>query len=472
MRTWQKLVSVAVGVLLAAGCGDVTKDGPQLQKIQFQKIAKWAVGYDDESLGHVEGVAFCAWSDLKCHVKLRDPKSGALLSLNAEGLYQGSNAIQLPEGDSDRVRMVLRGKSPSSPSVAAPAAGDIGLNVDAGEDITVTLKNGEVTQTTVKKVSGSATPDRDLVRLDLELQPDASLDGHWSYLADPITERDAAGSGRVGVFSILRDEDIPVAYKNDHPVKPGGFMGRQSGAESWDPLPPRIVAVLPLEDQAGFEGPIPKYHHASNSTNENADNIRTLIVIGRDLPVDGDKAVLPLYSDDPGVSYEVVSVAGTDNVRDEDKPKFERAWLELTRSMTAEEQMQFRKLDAVLVKAKLTFAADAGPKTVNWGTATSQWDLQYGDNTAALSFVRIIDESGKTEPAAQMALPEQVFLQVETGNAIAADQIPVQIGGPAIATPLNLIASKVPGKAFLFRTPALVFLAPGEVAPKGGQAIT
>jgi hypothetical protein len=55
------------------------------------------------------------------------------------------------------------------------------------------------------------------------------LFGEWRYLATPITRRDAAGGGRVGVFGTIRDEDIPTFDASSHPSV--GFTALQRGGE-------------------------------------------------------------------------------------------------------------------------------------------------------------------------------------------------------------------------------------------------
>jgi hypothetical protein len=348
----------------------------------FFDVAKWSVGYDDALLGRVSGVAYCGWYDNFCWVRLRNPATGALVSLFAR---EREDFAFGPKHES--VTITLHGPSPSGDKVAPPAmAGAASLLAERGPNAKITVGADSKSERAVEVETG-AEPDRQRVRLKLEMLDDGALAGTWSYLASPITERDGDGTGRVGVFRLLSDKEIPLppGATDDE----GGFLGVQSGGEVWQPLPAQIAGVFVVEDQAAFDGSGVKYPHADGQKGFLDRNIRHLVVIGRDLSVIADRIVDPIVaSDDASVRYSLGAIYGRPEVSDADAQQFERAFDALTKDMDADKAAEFRKLQAVMMHVDLDAGADAGRKNFYWGGGESGWDLQYGDNIAGLRFLR------------------------------------------------------------------------------------
>ena len=276
----------AAAILIAghiAGLFSVGSASAQ-QPLAFEKIVKWAVSYDDRLLGRVEGVAFCDWSARQCHVTLRNPKTRSLTSLRANGAQDFSLPAKLPGA----VAITLHGTSPSSDRVAdrsKPGHTVKGSSGDAGK---IKIKNAGTESVFERPVVESAKADRERVKLELEVQSDGALTGRWTYLASPITGRGIDGAGRVGVLKMLHDADIPESINNSS--NSVGFMGQQSGGESWRPLPAQIFGVFMLDEQEAkdADGHLPRYRRPLHSPDplaaaKNNDNTRTLIVVGRDL---------------------------------------------------------------------------------------------------------------------------------------------------------------------------------------------
>jgi hypothetical protein len=428
----------------------------------FRDVAKWAVAYQDRERGIVEGVAFCYWYAPKCRVKFRDPKSGAVQVLEADGI------LAFPQlGATGPFSVRLKGPSPGE-AVSPPARPQFGLNANDREEITIKIKDGGEESTERKPVRERATADRERIRVDLEPQPDGQLIGRWRYLANPLTGRDADHRGRVGIAHLLNDIEIPIPDGASR--RPGGFLAEQSGGEGWSPLPLQVVALVVLEDQAGFDGDFPKFRHAWNEKYPGKDEQRTLVIVGRDLPVDEGAAVVGLLSEEPEIWYELVAVAGASDVKPDQAQQFERVWNALTKSMSPAEAEAFRKLDAVMVKATLGRDADAGPKRLNWASTRIVWDLQYGDNTAELAFVRVFNEK-ESEPTARLALPEQVVIEVRIGGILKDRTIPVRVGGDALGgTVREFTATQVPGSDNIFRTAPIIFIDATLLPPGFGPA--
>ncbi|MGB2901796.1 MAG: hypothetical protein WBB89_21245, partial [Candidatus Acidiferrum sp.] len=420
-----------------------------------EEVSKWAVEYDDLTLGQVQGVAYCNWAAERVRVKLRNPATGELHAVEAKGFPD----IFFSNKGTRALHLVLHGRSPFKEIIAGPKASGV-QGISAGESETGKfVHSGDPSEAQVSK---TGVADRDRVELELLEDSYGTLSGRWSYVANPLTERDTEGYGRVGVFSFLEDDAVDA--ENGAAKKRGGFLGKQSGSETWTPLPAQIYDVEVLEEQAAFDQGGPVYRHARDTKNPNQDNSRTLFVFGRDLPLDEGAPLTFLQANDNGISYEVVAVAGTKGLKDEDTKRFEIGWQKATKGMDAKEAGDFRKLDAVMVKATLTAKADAGPKSFRWGGGKGYWDLQYGDNTADVRFVRIFNDK-ESEQVTQLALPEAIVVEVNSLSGLDASEIPVRLGsnGP-IAAPDGLVASKVPGSPYLYRTPPIVFSAAGESA--------
>ncbi|HYC15426.1 MAG TPA: hypothetical protein VEC75_14335, partial [Stellaceae bacterium] len=113
---------------------------------------------------------------------------------------------------------------------------------------------------------------------------------------------------------------------------------------------------------------------------------------------------------------------------------------------------------------------DPGPQRFTWGTLTGRWELQYGDSIADVRFARVFNEK-ESEATSQLALPESVVIEVETGAEIADETIPIRFGqGSADGPGREMTASRIAGHPRLYRTPPLVFAAEGAVTPPAGGA--
>jgi hypothetical protein len=487
---------VTVCVALAAASASPTAARAQ-EEPSYKAIAKWDVSYTDLDAGQVRGVAFCKWDTDKdpsgsgaspaakphCKVRLRHPKTGELSELSAD-----STDIEQPSSKSPNLKIVLHGRSQGSSAVRYP--GTSGASVAArGTKATIVLKNGDVEREFSAPVMSRAASDDATVTLDLSPTAEGWLIGRWSYLSDPITERDAHGLGRVGVFGTLNDSDVS---RSAIPQRDGGFKGIQQGTEIWHPLPPHILGIHVLEDQAGFDGDAPQYPSGSLIRPGANDALRTLVVIGRDLPVLENESYQAIKSADAdGLEYTVIADSRAKNLSDENKRRIARAFAAKTAGWGAQDADAYRKLDAVVVAVTQAGSGiTPGPKTFAWGTAKGTWALQFGDNTATLRFIRITGRTEATSPPSQssarawrqqstaapaaqqedseevvqLALPDRVLVEVRTGMELATDSIPIVLGGGALGGhPLTLVAARDSDTRTLYRTPSLVFSEIGVV---------
>ncbi|HYC14810.1 MAG TPA: hypothetical protein VEC75_11200, partial [Stellaceae bacterium] len=443
----------------------------------YRQVAKWAISYNDGKLGRVEGIALCNWGDgtaagsgPSCHLKLRNPATGALSSVTvpAQLLDGGAAGGALP-----RLSITLDMKSlPTSERVTAPPVPGQQIAASDGESATVILGNGNVERRWQTKVARGGPGDNQ-VRFDLVPNSVGTLDGFWSYLANPMTERGADGIGPAGAFRMLSDDEI-----KERSAGAGGFLGLAVGGATWRPMLPRVYGVYTIEDESEFRygefrfprGPSPGIpaERFDDSTGARPESVfRTLVLIGSDLPLDEGKALLPIKSKRDGLTYEILAVGdGSAKVTtDRWKAMIERAFRELTHDMDAKEAAAYRKLDAVVVHVMLEPKPDPGPQRFTWGTLTGRWELQYGDSIADIRFARVFNEK-ESEATSQLALPESVVIEVETGAEIADETIPIRFGqGSADGPGREMTASRIAGHPRLYRTPPLVFAAEGAVTP-------
>jgi hypothetical protein len=177
----------------------------------YKSIAKWSVTYHDLSVGPVNGIALCRWLTgptefPRCHVTLRDPKTGKLFSLRTTQ----HDDVELSDDLLRPVKITLHGQSPSTGPIKAPDIGNRRVFGPDGEQARIEIEQGGVNGERKLSMRAAASADRELVRLEFDTADDGSLVGRWSYLASPITQRDANGEGRVGVFRMLQDSEVPT----------------------------------------------------------------------------------------------------------------------------------------------------------------------------------------------------------------------------------------------------------------------
>ncbi len=479
---------IAALILGICNVSSALADEPAARLQRYRKVAKWAVTYDDLELGPVRGVAYVKWpkedSYPLCYVVLRNPKTNELYE-------PGGNLVAGKDADPTLITFSFSG-SPYGNKVAAPKDPERQLKGKLGDSAKIVSRYGEVEATVDRRETGRWDTFVELVP-----QLDGSLVGRWRSYASPITQRwheRGTKGDRVGAFKILSDQDVATDHQFVRTMRQpstsgfsghySGFLGQQDGPESWRPLTPRVVAVHVIEDQSAYDLGKPRYPRDGEAY---AAKHRHLLVIGRDLPVHETTSYASIETDDKDLVYFVKGLDGAKGLSDDDKQQIAIGLKELTRDMKPEEATEFRKLDVALLDVELRGAVGAGgyrrpepgPKAFSWGTAEVRWNLQYGDNTADVRFIRIFNETD-IDRVEQFALPDKVQIEVETGTTLAADSIPIQLTGNALINgqngfkpkPIEVIASRVEGKKALYRSPPLLFVNATQPAPPGAIAVT
>jgi hypothetical protein len=452
---------------------------PPAQDEPWRQVAKWKITYADATLGEVHGVAYCDWGPPNwrsaqvyrdtgagphCRVLLDNPSGGARLELTAE-----NDDITTPGANSSAMRLRLHGASPEGRAISPPGVPGQTLGATAGSPAKIRVKIDNVETVIDLATFAPAQADTDIVTLDLAIRADGSMEGRWSYLADPLTERGPQGRGRAGSFTTLRDGDTA---RLPAPSRPGGFLALQSGFERWVPLSPRFRAVHVIEDQAAFDSGRVKYPRATGGK-------RHLLIAGSNLPIHDGKLYAPIrdkkYSFvnrqlNEGLQYTRLADYRAKNISPANRQMIERGLATVTADMDADDAARLRNGDVVLLETDYIGNWEAGPQSLAWGDAEASWMLQYGDNTANVQFVRTIrrqdqpgaPRSSEREIAPRLVLPERVQIEVRTAVKLRTDTIPIVVGGPALAgKTFNLVASRVGNSmdpdGLIYRTPFLVF---------------
>jgi hypothetical protein len=358
---------------------------------------QWILAYQDSQLGEVTGWAYINEDATSAEVVLIHPKLKTRFELRSSSLLRSG----------DTVSMVLQGSSPAAGKVIEPNPANLKIlrvperlpsaNIRADEE------NKRV------PIKPRAKLDRDRVDLHLLLDAGGDMAGTWSYPADPVTQRDGAGGGRVGTFQMLEDEQS---------------VGLQSGFESWQRLKPQIFDVIDLTE-ASHE--IPNQPFPFNADAPSGSDSRRLFVGGINLPVTVS-APFKLVSEDSAVSYDLIyrpdQIGSSPAAEDQfelGRQLLEKKWGSQT---SAQEREKLRGMDALILSAHLSGQIIPGIKSFTLNGAPANWLLRFDNNAAAVSFFRnfysFADEaySEQGEPISEVLIPERIRIKVQTILAI------------------------------------------------------
>jgi hypothetical protein len=416
------------------------------------RITKWEVSYDDAVLGHVTGIAITDWKHKQVRITLKHPKTGANSYLTAEGIESPGNendefALDFPQ---NRIVLHLHGDSPSSDRILPPDLKGI-QRIDIGQEDNFSVKPSEPAMVAPVKLKLRA----DQAKLDLELSAVnyGALFGNWSYHADPLTQRDHTGSGRVGYFRLLNKDELEE--------KDGGFLGLQSGREEWWPLLTSISHVVVMEDQLAYKGSFPAYPYPT--PRQTTPETRRLFIVGQNLPIYRGNLLSTIQMQGPSVKgYRVLGVSAVDDP--EHAKSFPEEWKRLLQELDEPSKKNALEQDAVEVEVKLADAPMLGWQEINWNGGHGNWFLQTGDNRAEAHFVRQIHEEKTGEPGSghvseqtdRLYLPEQIKVEIKTRLDLPLDQIPVRVARKSnLKQVQTFVAERVLGHTDLYQTKAI-----------------
>ncbi|MEM7351732.1 MAG: hypothetical protein AAF657_13125 [Acidobacteriota bacterium] len=407
----------------------------------------WRVSYWDEALGRVEGRATVDATGAM--VELRHPRTGESFHLRSRSMSRAG----------DRITLELEGASPRSSQLDGLHFPQEHLVVPVAAR-QLTFSHGE--DTLEAELLERPEADSETIFLDLELS-EGALVGTWRYRGHGFLERDDAGYGRAGY--VERDADGTAWVV---------------GSEGWSRPQPVILGIIPIEDQLRRM----RYSDATSSPNypypftgDRSDKTtRTLFVFGRDLPLDPTRRV-DIRSADPNLSYVMLARPGDAARSPFHQQNFARGWQKLLAGLPPSAHAEARQLDAVIVRATLEAGALPGFHELSFEGTRGSWLLQFGDNTAAVSFVRQVrpprhaEDAVVTEAIGDAFAPERVAIEIETGLDLPTDTLRVIAGRNGARLALGgdegLAASRVAARRY--RTAPLLL---GDGAGNGAGSIS
>jgi hypothetical protein len=166
---------------------------PATAKVPLTRLepnSRWDVAYRDSALGIVTGEAIVDKTGLGAEVKLTAP--GSLVPRQCKATIKIENNTAL---------MTITGQQPGPTAARTPdlsALPQVRFNPDQKQ-----------LHVRVKKLAGDlgarakGTADLNQVTVKMQIGETGDMYGEWSYRADPFTERDRLGRGRVGSFRLL-----------------------------------------------------------------------------------------------------------------------------------------------------------------------------------------------------------------------------------------------------------------------------
>lgn len=397
----------------------------------------WRVSYTDAVLGEVRGEATFKPGEKDGEVVLKYARTAR----DVETTYRLK--VERVVKDGGRVRMTLRGASPSGARVLAsdtsgaavlevPAA-VLGLNgAGVGEGVGPEREAGarpaEKVAARVKAedyessvpIVRKGVADLDVVEVEFRVDDRGDLRGEWSYTADAITERDRAGRGRVGTFRQVSDDPI---------------LGEQRGRESWTRKRPVIELAMPVVDQMhiGTLGPDWPWPFASWVDHPEFYARRRLIVIGKDLPGLGQPAVYRAGAE--GFAYFTQSTFDDRSMGEYAREDLARGWKRAeSLAAAAGKHLSRDEYQAMLVDASFDARCVPGVQTFSLNGAPAEWVLAFGDVQGDLYFGRVMSEdvaagapgsgqpaeAGEVERTETVFRPESVVLELRCDTTIAS----------------------------------------------------
>lgn len=375
---------------------------------------RWDVAYGDAMLGLIKGEAVTNQDGTEVTVTVSPPKSTLKYELKSTSIkWKG-----------DDVTIELKGQSPHSKRIPFTQLHDLPrvLAAPKADKLIVRVEDSEASIPLVK--IGSVGTDQ--VTVNLKQNKDGALTGTWTHRVHAVSERDLMGIGRVGRFK--------------HETVDGVLYGRQTGDEAWTRRAPKIDMVIVINDQLGREHGLLKTTYADSKKDERGNvthkpnsGIRTLLVIGRNLP---QRVTEPheLVSMNPDqIKYRIRAYGQSSKVL---RPFFDDGWKRLRDMLSAggvkgkklnEVMDRFKERDVLLLRADVKARTMPGNQVFTLNGAKGEWPLRFGDNSAKFGFARMTSEV-EQEFIDTVFSRETIYVRLISEHDTPVKEIPVVIG--------------------------------------------
>jgi hypothetical protein len=423
------------------------------------------VVYDDAVEGQVSGKAYVDWgtgpatggqsspTGARVAVRINSPLTG-----KDTWLYQGNFA---PPDASGQVEFRFADTTPPALPIKAPATKGLPqMNLRKGDRVSAQCGGSSVSAVAAAR----DRPDY-ATTVSLSAEEDGTLLGRWHYRADPITERNLNGGGRVGSFLMPSNDTA-------------SFLGIQSGREEWTPLRPYLYHVAVVEDQTRpfVDGNQVSAMYGYPKPGARDSDRRRLVIFGADLPVfvreDGtsDLGFLePIKSDPDDLTFTLVRFYNRYGAAPASRPlddEVEAALRELTAGKDEATAKAIRQLEVAVVDVRFRSNVAPGVRTFTWNGVPGTWRLEFGDNTAQVRVVRRLMGNDRSEGTPVVFLPEVDEVEVETAQVLPFDSLKLFIVTNGTIGTKPLIASRQGGpNSRLYRTDPVAFVGTGQSIP-------
>jgi len=199
-------------------------------------------------------------------------------------------------------------------------------------------------------------------------------------------------------------------------VERGGVLGSRA--------PPKILDVVVIADQSRVEDEVASYPYPYGP-NSRGTQSRYLLVVGHNLPQrPADNLEL---TDTDVVNYGFLAYPDTENAFYQEW--FAKGWMQfyaMEDAAAAIAKGRVDGFDAILIRADLKEGILPGQKTVSANGSEGHWTLEFGDISAQLSFVRVL-EDGHIDRLNSAYAPGRIHLAIETNMQLPLDEIAVLI---------------------------------------------
>ncbi len=249
-------------------------------------------------------------------------------------------------------------------------------------------------------------------------------------------------------------------------VERGGLLGARA--------PPRIVDVVVIAEQTRVEDEVPSYPYPFG-LNSRGRQSRYLLIVGHNLPQrPADKLQLP---DTDTINYSFL--AYPDSNSPFYQSLFSQGWqlfYDTEDAAAAGERARQDGYDSILVRADLLEGILPGQHTLSASGAKGHWGLEFGDLSARLSFVRLLDDDS-FDLLTHAYRPERIHLAVETNMPLPLEEIPVllnpeELGAGQVAEIAMTARLSDIGDGRLYLSEPLDLHRPGRLPSlTGGRAI-